>query len=77
MSISWRSFTPDTVHSSGAFYLLDIAIIPSETVIIKVEESAAVSVTGKPNLASDELQVLNCESLKTLALKLQNAPKWK
>jgi hypothetical protein len=56
-----RRFTADTTHSQGAFYLLDISIVPSQTLVVQVVDSAAFSLTGKPSLPSNELQVLNCE----------------
>jgi hypothetical protein len=61
LPIPVRRFTADTTHSQGAFYLLDISIVPSQTLVVQVVDGAAFSLTGKPSLPSNELQVLNCE----------------
>lgn len=57
-----RSFTKDDSYTNGQLYLLDFAIVPSQTLIVQIPENMSADYAGHPNLPSNEFQVLNCES---------------
>ncbi|GAQ84810.1 hypothetical protein KFL_002070060 [Klebsormidium nitens] len=54
-------FTKDDSYTNGQLYLLDCAIVPSQTLIVQIPENVSADYAGHPNLPSNEFQVLNYE----------------
>lgn len=62
-SVLSLSFLRDDTYTEGQLYLLDVSIMPSQTLIVRIAENAATDYAGHASLPSNKFQVLHCKSL--------------